>query len=112
MSRTRSNEHRVIVEFNDGVYLKKLIHPENGCRAAQMCSQCGRDFADEETVPCYDCKPPVPAEWRECWVQGWFDNVSAEEMLHGRIELTVEPRFDYDSCELHILNARAANPDA
>ncbi len=107
MLRDRSRDlHRVVVEFDDGSYLKRLVHPEGGCQTADRCGQCARAFDDTETEPCYDCKPPIPDSYRECWVQGWFDNLTAEELLSGSIELSVDPEWRHDSCLLHIVDAK------
>ena len=105
-----SNQHRVVVEFDDGIYLKRLIHPEGGCQGANQCWQCGRSFDDNEVAPCYDCNPPIDRQ-RECWVQGWFENVSAEELLHGSVELIVEPTFESDTCALHVVGAHSLSAD-
>lgn len=98
--------HRVVVKFDDGTYLKELIHPETGCATGDRCGQCGRGFdADDDSTPCYDC--PSEAQKRECWVTGWFDNLSADELLSGRVEIVVRPEFNDDTCVLHVVEAKA-----
>ncbi len=103
-SRSVNDRHRVVVDLDNGLWARKLIHPEGGCDTAEMCGLCGRAFDDEETTPCYDCKPPIPASHRECWVQGWFDN-EGSDILWGRLDLVVEPEWDLDHCTLHVVAA-------
>ncbi len=90
-----SNSHRVRLLIEDGYMTLKLIHPEAGCQPALNCV-CGRAF-DESGPGCYDCKDQQPAG---CWLTGWFDNCSAEDLLHGRIEIVVPitAEWDGDSC--------------
>lgn len=99
--------HRVVVEFDQGTYFKKLIHPEGRCATADRCGQCGLSFTDREPEdkPCYDCPENPKAASEECWVQGWFDNLDGCDLLHGSVELVVEPIWEYDHCELHVRDA-------
>jgi len=100
----KSNSHRIVIEFDDGCYTKRLIHPEGGCTPATQCGNCGHDTADTETTGCYDCKDGFGTE---CWVQGWFDNEGAD-LLRGEIEVEVDPEWDQDHCILHIVPAKVA----
>ena len=100
-----NKKHRVIVEFDDGAYAAKLIHPEGGCDTASMCGQCGRSFDDTETKPCYDCEGMTTKRtFGECWVQGWFDEEGVD-LLHGKVEVIVEEEYDFDHCKLHVVGA-------
>ena len=98
------DQHRVIVEFGGDTYLTKLIHPEH-CAGADSCGQCGRSFTDPDpdTEPCFDCPTDPEAARTTCWVQGWFDDATAGEILHGSVELVVQPTWEFDHCELHIV---------
>jgi hypothetical protein len=100
MSRER---HRVMLAFEDGCGLSaKLICPESGCTPAGSCAACGRDLDDSESKPCYDCTDS--AEWRdECWVKTWFDNVSADELLSGRVTVEIDADWDGDHMIAHIV---------
>lgn len=99
-------KHRVEIKFDDGTYAK-LICPEEGCSAAVTCSSCGRafDLEEREEDGCYDCKdikhPP------ECWVASWFDNVGADELLHGTLTVEIDTEFNGD-----ILVATVVDPAA
>lgn len=101
----QSDRHRVSITFGQYGTGARLVHPESGCRTADRCGQCGRAFYDEESKPCYDCTPPIPERFRECWVTGWFENLSAEELFSGTVVLDVEPEFKADACTLHIVGA-------
>lgn len=96
-------DHRVVLEFDDGLHAK-LICPEAGCVPAANCASCGRAYADAETEPCYDCREPPPDE---CWIKTWFDNCSPEELLHGEVTVNVDAEWDGDS-----LVATIAEPSA
>ena len=108
------DNHRVVVEFDQGTYFNKLIHPEGGCSTADRCGQCGRPFDcdDEEWKPCYDCPSDPKAASEECWVQGWFDNLDGADLLHGSVELVVEPIWEHDHCELHVVGAAMPEKEA
>jgi hypothetical protein len=109
--KAAENEHRVIVEFDDGIYIKKLIHPEGGCRPVTTCSECYRPVDDAEATDSKPC-PYCPTEADECWVQGWVDNTTASEILHGKVELSVEPDWDGDFCTLTVTGAKVVDTDA
>jgi hypothetical protein len=100
------DQHRVVVEFGDGTYMTKLIHPDR-CGTADRCGQCGRSYVDPDpdSKPCYDCPDDPEKAASECWVQGWFDDSTPDELLHGSVELTVRPVWEFDHCELHITGA-------
>ena len=88
--RLKDNNHRVTLEM-DGYSpsVKQLIHPPV-CEGATSCSFCGRDLADDETKPCYDCKGSKPGD---CWVEGWVDNLTTDEWLSGTVELEFAPTW-------------------
>lgn len=93
--------HRVVIEFDDGIRAK-LICPESGCTPAGMCSECYRDLTDEETAPCYDCKDAAHRSY-ECWIKTWFDNVGADELLAGKIEVGIDAEWDMDHMIAHVV---------
>lgn len=102
----KSNSHRIVIEFDDGAYVKKLIHPEGGCVPATICAGCGRDVTDPEShgrEGCYDCKEGIVGD-TECWVQGWVDDAGTE-LLQGEFEVEIDPEWDRDRCILHIVKA-------
>lgn len=138
-----TNAHRVIVEFDDGCRMVKLVHPDHGCQPGNC--ECGRNlsmslaewqeenYTEEEvaehnaktTAPlegiggppdptppwrplgtCYDCSEITSPQTGVCWVQSWYENLMADEMLSGQIELDVSPSFDDDTLVLEILRAR------
>lgn len=85
--------HRVVLTFDDGV-TAKLVCPDNGCTPANICG-CGRDLNEPESEPCYDCGDAET--WRdECWLKTWFDDLTADELLHGTIEFPVTATWDGD----------------
>lgn len=94
-----SGRHRIVVEFEDGTYLTKLVHPDAGCVPTNTCSECYADLTNPESTRC-DCCPPAD----ECWIQGWFDNTTAEELLRGRIEVVVDAEWDQESCLLRVVD--------
>ena len=85
--------HRVVLTFDGGGLMAKLICPESGCVVAEFCGACGRHLADPETEPCYDCSD---IDLRECWVKTWFDNCAPDELLHGSVTVEVECEWDGD----------------
>lgn len=44
----------------------------------------------------------------ECWIKTWFDNLAPDELLHGRVEVVVPMRaeWDGDSMSAHIAGLR------
>lgn len=97
--------HRVVLTFANGGLTSKLVCPESGCAEAGYCGQCGRDLHDDESTPCYDCSDPRP---EGCWVKSWFDNLMAEEMLVGSVEVVIDPAWDYDHLEAKIIGVVAS----
>lgn len=95
--------HQVVVEFDDGVYAKRLIHPDAGCQQATSCGHCGRDYGDPEREGCYDCKGVVPSD---CWIQDWFDDQGVD-LLRGEVTVNVEAEWTGDGCLLHIVPEKA-----
>ncbi len=84
--------HRVEIRFDDGIYAK-LIHPEGGCKEATQCINCDADLtlpADAEHERCHDCEGINPGE---CWLEGWFDNLTPEELFHGQITVPVNAEW-------------------
>lgn len=86
-----SSNHRVVLYFDDGLNLK-LICPESGCSPASICGECHRTVGDDERQPCAACPPPDG----ECWIKGWFDNCTYDELLYGEITVDVECEWDGD----------------
>src|SRR5689334_22995330 len=91
--------HRVVLMFDDGLNLK-LIHPEEGCSQAVVCSECYRHIEDDERKPCSACPDP---EDTTCWVQSWFDNCTYDELLHGELTAEVETEWDGDHIDVTII---------
>lgn len=99
-----STAHRVELEF-DGGLRAKLICPEGGCTPATACGFCGHELGSDEGDGCYDCrdeKGPL-----DCWIKGWFDNVSAEELLQGKVIIEIDAEWDLDTCIAHIVEPEA-----
>lgn len=86
------SRHRVVLQFDDGLHLK-LICPESGCTPATVCGECYRHVNDAETAPCHDCPPP---DGTECWVKGWFDNCTYDELLAGEIAVEIDAEWHGD----------------
>jgi len=91
-SHQSERRHRVVLTFNDGLYAK-LICPDGGCKPPSFCSECGRDLHDQESEPCYDCAGAVT---EECWIKTWFDNCTADELLHGSLTVELDCEWDGD----------------
>jgi len=82
------NLHHIVVEFGDGVYMTRLIHPD-------IC-------AKEDKSYMYS-----PDDADACWVQSWFDNSTIEEIVYGSLEIPVLPVWTQDNnCELHIITTK------
>jgi histidine triad (HIT) family protein len=85
--------HRVVLSFDGGGSPRlKLLHPESGCAPATQCALCGR-MEGSESAPCYDCKGGFDPS---CWLTDWFDNLSADELLHGSVTVAVTAEWDQD----------------
>jgi hypothetical protein len=125
------NIHRILVEFDEGVGLRKLVHPEGGCQPGNC--ECGRNLSmsledwvkenydDDERAAyaqvaaaqtdarplgtCYDCSDITEPQVGHCWVQSWFENMSADEIVTGEVEFDVRPVYD-DGLLLEVLRAR------
>jgi hypothetical protein len=95
--------HRVVLTFDDGLYLK-LICPETGCEPASTCGECHRHVDDEERSPCAAC----PRQGDGCWVKGWFDNCTYDELLHGEITAAIEAEWDGDHIIVEIVGPTPA----
>jgi hypothetical protein len=101
MQARRSNGHRVVIEFDGGGGAgAKLICPESGCVPAEFCGVCGSAYGDPEAEGCSDCRDDEAPT--ECWIKTWFDNVSADELLHGSIEVPIRAEWDGDHMVAHI----------
>jgi hypothetical protein len=83
--------HRAVLKFDDGLFLE-LICPESGCEPASVCGECHRFVGDEESLPCAACPRPEDG----CWVKGWFDNCTYDELLHGEITVALDVEWDGD----------------
>lgn len=87
------SRHRVKITFEDGTFLR-LICPESGCEPPNICPECGSDVRDSEKSTrewCDQCEIAVEGE---CWIKGWFDNCTAEELLGGTIEVPFDAEGD------------------
>jgi hypothetical protein len=91
--------HRVLIEFDDGVYAK-LICPESGCEPTKFCGYCGSAYDDPEAEGCSDCRDDEAPT--ECWIKTWFDNLTADELLHGSIEVPIRAEWDGDCVVVHL----------
>lgn len=80
-------QHRVELTIEDGYLSMKLIHPDSGCEPPTVCA-CGRDLSDTDDTGCYDCRDGLLSA-DSCWLSSWFDNLTPDELLHGRVSLTV-----------------------
>lgn len=85
--------HRVTMEFDGGGPYMTLHHPEGGCKAPLTCGLCAADLTDPDTKRCYDCEG---MESEGCWLQGWFDNLGADELLHGKVTVPFDAEWDQD----------------
>jgi len=94
--------HSVELEFDGGGVFMRLIHPENGCDPPSVCASCGR-YAEEPEgqEPCYDCPKPDDG----CWLQGWADNLAADELLKGTVIVPISPEWAGDHAVFHIPRA-------
>ena len=100
-------KHRVEIRFDDGTYAK-LICPEDGCSPAVNCGHCGRSFDEPEGEDgCYDCKGVTSAP--ECWIASWFDNVGADELLHGALTVEIDATYDHDRMIATVIDPSAAS---
>jgi hypothetical protein len=94
----QSDGHRVVIDFDDGVSAK-LICPDSGCELPRDCAICGRPVdAGNEIKRCYDCPSPTD----ECWIKSWFDSLTADELLHGSVEVPIRAEWDGDHMVAHI----------
>jgi hypothetical protein len=85
--------HRVEIEFDGGYPRLRLIHPESGCSAPSQCGLCAADLNDPEAKRCYDCKDMKP---EGCWLDGWFENLEADELLRGKVTVPIDAKWDCD----------------
>ena len=92
--------HRVELEFEAGYGATlKLIHPEGACEPATACAECGQKITDPARQPCPDCPDEVDDE---CWLTGWVEQYTADEVLAGSVEFPVVPECDGESLTLHV----------
>ncbi|HSC20276.1 MAG TPA: hypothetical protein VLC07_00945 [Solirubrobacterales bacterium] len=106
--------HSVRLDFSDGVLTGRLIHPESGCQPATNCPECEADTSDPNSERCPMCEGEVPLEG-ECWIEGWFDQYTINEVLDGEVDLPVIPECDGESFTLKIAAtslSKAEAPDA
>ena len=97
----RASDHKVVLHFDEAGLVARLECPEGGgCRGGPLsCGLCGADLNDPEGSRCYDCQD---MSGEECWVKTWFDNLAADELLHGKITVTIDPQWNGDTMEAHI----------
>jgi hypothetical protein len=91
-----ADAHRIKLIVEDGYLSVQLLCPESGCVRGETCGTCGRDYTDDETEPCGDCRG---VEASDCWLASWFENEDAREFLRGRVEFVVpaiEAYWDFD----------------
>lgn len=101
--------HRVVIEFDGGMPGLKLLHPEGGCTAPIQCGLCAADLTDPKAKRCYDCKD-MAAEG--CWLEGWFDNLDYDELLHGKVTLPIDATWDGDHPVVTVLQPPASTQQA
>lgn len=94
--------HRVALTFEGGLVSGRLIHPESGCDPATSCPEC---FSDYSEVPpedrCRDCRD-MKVEEGTCWLEGWFDQFSIEELLEGEVTVPVAAECDGETLILNV----------
>lgn len=61
--------HRVRLHFDDGLFAELI------CPPGDVCDRAG----------CY-----------QCWIKTWFENLTAEELLFGSVEVEVDVAWDSD----------------
>lgn len=88
-----SDLHRFYVCVDDGYFWVRV--------------DCPYDRSDEKR-PCWphdEDSIPLPAPQGECTYEGWVDNVSAEELLHGEWEREFNADVEWgDGLTVHMLN--------
>ncbi len=89
-----TGQHRVVLRFDDGVYADLVCPEEGSCEDADRCGNCGRLYTDLEALACGDCLGIESQQ--ECWLKTWFDNLMPEELLHGKLEVSVDVRWEDD----------------
>lgn len=97
--------HEVVISFEDGCSpTAKLICPASGegCRPASFCPECYSAIT-ESGCECCDFPPDDG-----CWIKSWFDNLAAEEILHGSVRVQVDARWNGESIEAHIVGPTPA----
>jgi hypothetical protein len=98
--------HRVVLNFEGGIFAQ-LICPGDGRCLVKQCPACKADLTKAGSKRCDACEEINPDE---CWLQSWFDNVDAEELLAGKIEFPVRAEWDGDHPLVHIVPE--VKPDA
>jgi hypothetical protein len=87
------NDHKLRIVI-DGDYARaELVCPEDGCPSGDTCGHCGRDLANPEQKPCYDCPD---ASTTDCWLKSWAENVDLLEYASGQVSFTVPISYHWD----------------
>jgi hypothetical protein len=100
--------HRVEITFEAGYGPSaKLICPEGGCEKPGWCAECGRALNDPDDTSegCYDCRD---ATWcDECWLKTWFDNLSVDDLLAGKLVVEIDGIWTGDGAVAQIVGTAA-----
>lgn len=108
-----SGLHRFVLKVEDGYTSWRLICPDDeSCTPADACGSCGRNLVEPERDPCYDCKTRVYDPDGECWAQTWVGEMTAEEALHGTVEISVPVNVQWtgDGLECEVAGAAEVLP--
>jgi hypothetical protein len=91
--------HRVVLNFEGGIFAQ-LICPGDGRCLVKKCPACKADLTKAGSKRCDACEEINPDE---CWLKSWFDAMSGEELLAGKIEFPVWAEQDGDQPLVHIV---------
>ena len=100
------SRHRVEITFDDCVTARLICPNDGSCQPAMACASCGRSLDDSEVEPCYDCRE---AASDECWIKTWFDNCTADELLHGSVTVEIDAEWDGDTLVATLGDPRSAH---
>jgi hypothetical protein len=98
--------HRVVLEFEPNSPPRlKLIHPKGACERATACGECGKRIGDPAVPDCEFC----PDEVEDCWLTGWVEQFTADEVLSGPVEFPVIPECDGEEFTLLVAAEQPPN---